>query len=695
MSHIFWKCNFILQKVQKLILLINYYIFKSIFYYTIRKSFLMRFLLIFILFIIGCGSSTTQQLSQNGKLDLSQRNFAENKIISLDGEWNFCWKSFCTDDTLHNPSLIEVPTSWKGTHHDGETLTENGFATYHLNLKVPERNKVYAFKIIYINTAFSLIVNNKLVAENGTIGTTELESVPHQIPGVYSFFADTTNLDIKIYVSNFHFRKAGIIRSILFGYEDQIVRERNNQIASNLFMAGALFLFSLYHFLLFFLRKEEKSNLWFSFFCFIIAIRTLLIDERFVLNVYPEFDWFLTLKIIYSGIYLTLPTMISFVYSLYPRQTSKKLMLFTHYISLSCVLVTLTTKPEIYVNFFQYFLYLIVAFGIYIIFVLFQSSKDKEEGALFSLISFVIFYITVIIAILYEVDFPLLPSLLPYSLLAFLFSQSYIISFRFSMAFKEVELLNKTLEKRVAERTESYKKAKLIADSANEAKSRYLSFITHELRTPITAVNGYTELLLDDLEEDNETTYISDVKKIKTASSHLISLVNNILDIAKIEAGKMDVFVDKFDIKSLIIEVHTTIDPMFFQNKNKFSIQISPEVDYMIGDRLKLKQILINILSNATKFTNNGKITLHVSLENDTVQFTITDTGSGMTQDQVNQLFQSYTQFKEDRNIQGTGLGMAICKQFCELMNGQIIVESKPEAGTKVIVKIPQKYEII
>lgn len=652
-----------------------------------------KILIVTFIFLFSCSSSKKQAIAKNGQLDLSMFSFESEKTTELNGEWVFCWNSFCQKSNVHSSKeTIQVPKNWAGQFISGNKLPEYGYSTYHLTIEINDINKFYAFKIIYINTAFKLFVNNKLIASNGSTGTDNESSVPHQIPGVYSFLADTSTLAIDIEVSNFHFRKAGLIRSIEFGLNKDVQSSWNNAIASDLFMAGALFIFAIYHIALFFLRKKEKSNLWFGLFCFLIATRTLLIDERFLVSLFPELNWFLTLKVIYSVIYLTLPTVLTFVFSLYPAHTKTTFIRLTQIISGICVLITLTTSPEIFVHFFQYFLYLILIFGIYIIIILYRASKFKEEGALFSLISFLLFYITVVIAILYEVDFPLLPSLLPYSLLAFIFSQSYLISYRFSKAFKEVEQLNLNLEKRVEERTESYLKAKLSADAANDAKSRYLSFITHELRTPITAVNGYTELLLEDLEDAKLSEYIDDVSKIKTASSHLISLVNNVLDMSKIEAGKMDVFVEEFDIKSLLIEIHTTIDPIFKLNKNKFKITISPEIDVMKNDRLKIKQILLNILGNATKFSQNGNVELSVAQKKNQILFKVKDSGVGMSEEQMQTLFDSYTQFNEDKNIKGTGLGMAISKKFSELMGGLISVESELNIGTTFTITLPHSF---
>ncbi len=238
-------------------------------------------------------------------------------------------------------------------------------------------------------------------------------------------------------------------------------------------------------------------------------------------------------------------------------------------------------------------------------------------------------------------------------------------------------------------------KARAVAEEANKAKSTFLANMSHELRTPMNAIIGYSEMLLEDLQASNQTGYVSDLLKIHSSAVHLLSLINEILDLSKIEAGKMELFLEDIHLPSVIEEITNTVQPIIDKNANKLSIHLSELMPMIKADSIKLRQILLNLLSNAGKFTHGGEINFSVSVENapesDWIVFKVSDTGIGMSKDQVDKVFDAFTQADNSttRKYGGTGLGLTITKKFCEMMGGNISLESVPAVGSVFVVRLP------
>jgi len=231
--------------------------------------------------------------------------------------------------------------------------------------------------------------------------------------------------------------------------------------------------------------------------------------------------------------------------------------------------------------------------------------------------------------------------------------------------------------------------------SANTAKSQFLANMSHELRTPLNAIIGYSEMLHEDAEKMKLEQFIPDLKQINVAGKHLLILINDILDLSKIEAGKVELYLETFTVKHMINDVINTIQPLADKNKNKISIKISDSIDTMHTDLTKLRQTLFNLLSNACKFTNRGVITLTVDSENklagNRIIFRLSDSGIGMEPEQMRRVFEAFSQADTTttRKFGGTGLGLAISRRFCEMLGGDIQVESIPGTGTTFIVNLP------
>ena len=247
----------------------------------------------------------------------------------------------------------------------------------------------------------------------------------------------------------------------------------------------------------------------------------------------------------------------------------------------------------------------------------------------------------------------------------------------------------------------SIRQARDEALEASRAKSTFLTNMSHELRTPLNAVIGYSEMVTEEIEYVQQTDaegaevavqFIPDLERIRSAGQHLLLLINDILDLSKVEAGQMTIHSEPFDIRELVEEVVATTDLLAHRNDNLIELTLADDLDTMCSDATKVRQILFNLLSNACKFTSEGRVCLTARYDEsaDQVVFRVEDTGIGMTEEQIEKVFEAFKQADESttREFGGTGLGLTITRHFCDLLGGDISVESTPDVGTTFTVRL-------
>ena len=234
------------------------------------------------------------------------------------------------------------------------------------------------------------------------------------------------------------------------------------------------------------------------------------------------------------------------------------------------------------------------------------------------------------------------------------------------------------------------------AQAANRAKSGFLANMSHELRTPMNAIIGYSEMLIEEAEDLEMEAFIADLKKIHGAGGHLLSLINDILDLSKIEAGKMELYLENFPVDKMLADIASTVQTLVAKKHNQLEVVGAEDAGSMRSDLTKVRQTLFNLISNAAKFTENGTITLSVERGTDTetgdwLEFAVADTGIGIAEDKIEDLFKEFTQADASttREYGGTGLGLAITRRFCTMLGGTIGCTSKPGEGTTFTMRLP------
>lgn len=231
--------------------------------------------------------------------------------------------------------------------------------------------------------------------------------------------------------------------------------------------------------------------------------------------------------------------------------------------------------------------------------------------------------------------------------------------------------------------------------TASQAKSNFLANMSHELRTPLNAVIGYSEIISDSAKDHDFDSIPKDAKKITKAGKHLLALINNVLDLSKIESGKMDVFIEDVNLYQLLIDTSATTNSLLTKNKNTLNFDVPDDLPIIKSDSTKLRQILLNILSNAAKFTSNGVVTIKALSFPDNIEVTISDTGIGMTEKQLQDLTTPFTQadISTTRNYGGTGLGMNLTEHLTKLLEIEMKASSILDKGTTFMLVIPLTYK--
>ena len=255
----------------------------------------------------------------------------------------------------------------------------------------------------------------------------------------------------------------------------------------------------------------------------------------------------------------------------------------------------------------------------------------------------------------------------------------------------EIEKINENLDQNARELAIAHDKAV----EASTYKSQFLATMSHELRTPLNAIIGYSEMLTEDLSDTQHTQSIEDLNKIQNAGKHLLTVINEILDISKIEAGSINLHLEEFDVAEVIDGIASTIEPLARNGNNEFKLTCSGELGSICSDITRFRQILLNLLSNACKFTKDGVVELNVQRtgHNDLEQIicTVSDTGIGISPHNIEKIFKPFQQADSSttREHGGTGLGLTISKRFCELLGGSIYAQSELNKGTRFTINLP------
>lgn len=643
----------------------------------------ITFLIVTIIFNIFTGAHKNQLLAKEGTLDLVNWDFKKDGVATLDGEWEFYWNQLLKYDDFHKENTIkpdgyfEVPNVWTSHTLNGLKIPENGYATYRLKVKTNNIDFLKGLKILTSSTSYKLMINNKVVAENGVVGKNKETSMPEFKPQAVCFESSTNDFEIIIQISNYVYSRGGMWHSIYIGNDNDIRKLKEFDSSKAMFMFGIAMIMSLYHMTLFLLRKRDKSSLYFGLLLLVVAIRITVTGEYLILNFIPSASVNLMVTVEYMTMYWGLIMTIFFVHELYPEEVSDKVKKIIMHIGIMLSIFTVITPIGVFTKYLIIYEILIILMYIYILYSMMKAVIKKREGSILFVLEAIIVLATFINDVLYhwnKTHDKYGPSM-EIAVFIVIFIQSYILAERFSLAFENVEKLSD----------------KLI--SMDKLKDEFLGNTSHELRTPLNGVINITDSLLKGIAGDLNLAQKENLQVILASSRRLYNLISDIMDISNLEHNELKIYPKPVNIRMIAEKVIFALEYLKGEKNIVFKNYIPKNIPLVFCDEERMGQIFYNLLENALKFTEEGYIKVSASFSENTATIVIEDTGIGIEEKNLESVFNSFRQVNERKNYEVTGIGLSITKQLIELQGGNIYIKSEYGIGSSFFFTLPLAKE--
>lgn len=656
------------------------------------------FSIFLIISFITC-SKNKEFTVENGLLEIPS-DFLNHQNLDLSGNWKVIWGEFVSpeDNFPVNSDLIYIPSVWNSNSKKIEKFGKDGlgWASFYMKLKL-DKDTGLALSILTFGTNGKIFVNKKLIYEVGMIGKNQSESKPDYSPATIFLDKSINNeYEFLVQVSNFHHGKGGFWYPLRIGEKNLILKEKIKNTYLEFFLIGSIFIMGIYHIGLYFLRKQDKYAIYFGIFCLIISIRTSLTGEYSFYDLIPNFSWFLSIRFEFLTISFGNLFFALYFFSIFKNKQIRFFNLFIYFISIISI-IGFALFPTTFVSKFQILINLNILITVfYIIYLSIFAILEKESGAKTFIIGIILFTATIINDILYTNQMIQSEYLGHYGFFVFIFSQAFLLSARFSKAFNTVESLSNELakakdflENKVMERTESLQKAIEAISEANKLKDKFLSVVSHDIRSPLSSLSMTLEYLLE--EDVSKESNMEMLNFSKQNVERLLKMVTEILSYARLQTGKI---LPLYENKNLFNEVEETIQKVELTAKDKkIKIQNFIPKEKMFASDYKLLQIILNnLLGNALKFSHQGSyVNINFQETDQELFIEVEDFGKGMSQSKINTLFNSQTNQSEIGTFgeRGSGFGLPFCFEMIQSLDGKLSVESTLNKGSKFIIQLP------
>ncbi|WP_153733067.1 sensor histidine kinase [Sporosarcina obsidiansis] len=664
--------------------------------------------------------------SEEGILDLTQVHVSENPI-KLEGEWSFYWQELLSPKDIQIRSTkgenhdhwINIPGSWLGYRLDGQQLNGTGFATFRVVIQLSEqdRNERLALRLPTIFHAYKLWINGELLAEVGVVGQDRSGVTPQLATRLVYFQPKNDMVELVMQVANFHHGRGGITKYIELGGSDALTVKTKLKIATEMFITTSLLVIGVYHLLLFILRRKDRATLYFGLFTALSGIRSLVVGELMLTQLWPAFPWGLQFKIEYLILCSVGYIMTMYFDSIFPNYVSRWFHLVTRIVTSAFCIVVVVTPALIYTKLLLIIGVMVIFHMVYLMVGLVRAAVLRMEGALTFLLVSVVALVTVINDFLYYNEWSPIGNTSPLGLLVFTVAQMILLSSRFTRAASNEERIarelqdannkltdmNMNLEHVVQERTHALSAAhddlRISYDrllQSEQGRKKLLAYITHDLRMPLSGMLGYVEAVQDSVKPERNEQYL---KYIRDSTIRINRMIEELSFLSHLETGQVSFRMKPYYVIDFLHGFFEQYELVVRDAGLDFILDIEdaedqrPNLPFVEIDEQRLDQALFNLVSNAMKFTPRGGL-VRITLTVDEVNLTryaiisVQDSGMGLPPDQLEKIFDR--NYKYDRpGIEGSGLGLAICREIVQAHGGTVRAESDGKTGSIFHVSLP------
>ena len=626
-------------------------------------------------------------LAQEGVLDLSQWDFPAEGSVDLNGEWAFYWQQLLSPHDLAAVSpwpmtgFFTLPGLWTGREMHGNKLPGDGYATFRLRVTLPPDQPPLAIRILDESSAYRLWVNGRSIAANGVVGTSPATTKPQYLLRIAPLPApESGHLDLVLQVANFSHSKGGVWTPVTLGVEEVLSRTQELKWGLDLFLFGSLLLMGGYHACLYLLRRQDPSVIYFGLFCLLIALRTVLTENRFLTYLFPDLPWELVFKGELLTVHLSFLVLLLFIHTLYAAECSRPLMRLLQGVCLACGLVTLMTPAKISSLLVVPFHPVIVLILGYIVVILSLAIRRRRSGAATILLGLLVFFLAVINDILHNHLVIATAYIAPFGFLFLVGSQSLALARRSSQAFTTVEQLSVEREGHI-----------LALSRMDRLKDEFLANTSHELRTPLNGIIGLAESLGAGAAGPLNRQVLTHLEMISSSGRRLHNLINDILDLSRLQNRDITLHRQAVDLKALVDSVLAVSQALIHGRPLALVNAVPAALPLVDGDEDRLQQVLFNLIGNAIKFTDHGEVEVTAVASASGIEVSVRDTGSGIPADQLEGIFHAFAQVDSSpsRNHGGVGLGLGISRHLVELHGGRLWAEATPGAGATFRFTLP------
>lgn len=636
-------------------------------------------LITFALFTSICYAQSKNMgvVDTNGIIDLRKESFEDSH--NLAGKWGFFWNKLVTpqDSTTKPDQFVQFPGKWTDYKFSDKKFPAFGYASYKVTVLLPEEMETLRLAMPETYTSYSLFFNGKLVATNGRVSTSAAQFEPHWQYKAIDIPKNTQRLEIVLQIANFVHSKGGISKSPVIGRKAAIELDRRSAEAIDFILFGCLVMGSMFFIGLYLLGTRDKATLMFAMYSLIYSYRIIGSDNYELHTIFPDLSWFITVRLEYMSLFLSIGAFALYTRYLYPEDINKKIVDTISIICFTFGFAALVTPPIFFTQLISPFLLVTVFCLLYVPYVYLKAFSRKRPGSIYTLLSsFALMFAFLLTLLHYWLIIGDHQLITFFCYMFFFFMQSLILSHRVSFALK------------MATRQ---------AEEGLIVKSEFLSTMSHEIRTPLNAVIGMSHLLL---KNDPRKDQIENLDVMLFSANNLLSIVNDILDYTKIESGKITFEHIEMDISLIARNIVTGLQSSANDKGIKLTLEVDKTLKHkLLGDPTRTTQVITNLVHNAVKFTQEGQVEVEIAIANQTettatLGISVKDTGIGISRDKQKLIFERFTQADSStsRGFGGTGLGLAISKKILELQRSSLrLISEEGKGSTFYFIQIFEK----